>query len=151
MGLTWYAIAVAPLVDEGEPLASKDGQYSNSVWLWEAAEEEGAPFPSGELYICSLYWAFSVMSALKGLPAHESRQCLVRTPYVPTPALERSYTLVVFLFGAMMYASIFGNVSQVTSLSPYISLYLPISLHLRQLLAGDLPISLYLPISLHLR
>ena len=55
MGLTWYAIAVAPLVDEGEPLASKDGQYSNSVWLWEAAEEEGAPFPAGELYICSLY------------------------------------------------------------------------------------------------
>ena len=48
---------------------------------------------------------------------------------MPTPALERSYTLVVFLFGAMMYASIFGNVSQVISpylpISPYISLYLP--------------------------
>ena len=131
MGLTWYVIAIAPLVNEGEPLASKHGQYSNSVWLWEAAEEEGAPFPAGELYICSLYWAFSVMSALKGLPAHESRQCFVRTPYVPTPALERSYTLVVFLFGAMMYASIFGNVSQVISLhltiSHYISLYLTIS------------------------
>ena len=34
--------------------------------------------------------AFSVMSALKGLPAHESRQCFVKTPYVPTPDLERS-------------------------------------------------------------
>ena len=113
VGLMWYTIAIAPLVQGGEQLASKDGEYSNSVWLWEAAEEEGAPFPAGDLYICSLYWAFSVMSALKGLPAHESRQCFVKTPYVPTPDLERSYTLVVFLFGAMMYASIFGNVSQV--------------------------------------
>ena len=39
MGLTWYVIAIAPLVNEGEPLASKHGQYSNSVWLWEAAED----------------------------------------------------------------------------------------------------------------
>ena len=113
VGLMWYTIGIAPLVQGGEPLASTNGEYSNSVWLWEAAEEEGAPFPAGDLYICSLYWAFSVMSALKGLPAHESRQCFVKTPYVPTPNLERSYTLVVFLFGAMMYASIFGNVSQV--------------------------------------
>ena len=57
VGLVWYMIAIAPLVRSGEHLASTEGEYSHGVWLWDAAEQEGAPFPAGDLYICSLYWA----------------------------------------------------------------------------------------------
>ena len=63
-------------------------------------------------YICSLYWALSVLTNLKGLPAHESRQCLYHDPLVPTPLRERIYTMTTFIIGATFYSIIYGNIGQ---------------------------------------
>ena len=53
------------------------------------------------------------MSNLKGPPAHESRQCLLVTPWMINPVAERCFTIFVFMSGAVVFASIYGNIAQV--------------------------------------
>ena len=60
-----------------------------------------------------MYWAFSVMTGLKGWAAHENRTCFVSDmPLVTSPLLERIYTILTFIIGAIVYASVFGNVAR---------------------------------------
>jgi hypothetical protein len=40
-----------------------------------------------------LYWALAAMTNLKGLPAHETRQCLVLSTEVLYPLAERMLTM----------------------------------------------------------
>ena len=100
LGLMWYLISIRPLeenldLDEMKP------------WFWTEDVQD-----TSVLYICSLYWALSVMTNLKGLPAHESRQCLWADPaLVPRPFAERTYTIGVFVFGAVCYSIIYGNIT----------------------------------------
>ena len=61
-------------------------------------------------YICALYWALAAMTNLKGLPAHENRQCLELSSEVIYPIAERILTMCAFIFGAMVYAAIYGNI-----------------------------------------
>ena len=74
LGLGWYLLAIRPL----EIDTSFDGTRE---WYWLRTETDG--YVTGVKYICSLYWALSVMTNLKGLPAHETRQCLWHDPEVP--------------------------------------------------------------------
>ena len=52
------------------------------------------------------------MTNLKGLPAHETRECVLRKEDVTDPLFERIYTIVTFLFGAIFYSVIYGNIAQ---------------------------------------
>lgn len=52
------------------------------------------------------------MTNLKGLPAHETRQCVVHSAEVTDPLGERVYTIFTFLFGAIFYSVIYGNIAQ---------------------------------------
>ena len=66
-------------------------------------------------YVCSLYWALSVMTNLKGPPAHETRQCLWHDPlesFVVNPLSERVYTILVFILGCVLFSCIYGNINQ---------------------------------------
>ena len=66
-------------------------------------------------YICSLYWALTVMTNLKGPQAHETRQCLVHNPqgtFVLNPLAERIFAIVVFVIGALLFSCIYGNINQ---------------------------------------
>lgn len=60
-------------------------------------------------YVCSLYWALSVMTNLKGPPAHETRQCLWHEPevsFMVNPLGERVYTIFVFMVGCVLFSCI---------------------------------------------
>jgi hypothetical protein len=50
------------------------------------------------------------MTNLKGLPAHESRECFHANPVVLNPLLERWLTICFFIVGAVFYSSIYGNI-----------------------------------------
>ena len=66
-------------------------------------------------YVCSLYWALSVMTNLKGPPAHETRQCLWHQPFesfMVHPLAERVYTIFVFIIGCVLFSCIYGNINQ---------------------------------------
>ncbi len=79
---------------------------------------DACPRPSltrAHRYVCSLYWALSIMTNLKGINAHESRQCLWRDPLVPLPLQERLYAIAAFLLGATFYSIIYGNIGQFVS------------------------------------
>ena len=89
----WYAIAIAPLV-------SSPSVNAMQPWLWrEGYGDSESAYDSATLYVCSLYWALSVMTNLKGINAHESRQCFWADPLVTHPLEERVWTIGVFLFG----------------------------------------------------
>ena len=90
--LLWYAVAIKPL-----ERASLDSL--GHEWYW--SEGDGA---IGVRYVCCLYWALSVMTSLKGLPAHESRQCLYVEVTTVRPIAERVLTICVFMFGSVMYS-----------------------------------------------
>ena len=55
------------------------------------------------------------MTNLKGLPAHESRQCFWDSDAVINPLPERIYTIFVFIFGAIFFMSIYGNIGQLVA------------------------------------
>ena len=114
MGLLWYVLAVVPLEEASAadpsflgPLAP-DGKPS--VWVWINATDGNRNV--GVRYTCSLYWALTVMTTLKSLEAHESRQCLASNPFVIDPVPERTYTILVFIVGAIAYSTIYGNIHQ---------------------------------------
>ena len=56
---------------------------------------------------CALYWALTVMTNLKGVGTHETggRMCLVSSPE-PRILVERWYTILVFICGAVFYSII---------------------------------------------
>ena len=107
LGLIWYVIAVRPL--------EADEQYDSlEPWLWTLEESKSAYFVALR-YVCSLHWALSVMTNLKGLPAHETRQCLWHEPnvsFVLNPLAERVFSIMVFIIGAMLFSYICGNINQ---------------------------------------
>lgn len=99
LALGWYVIAIAPLAAQPLPpsLQPPDG------WWWElpaGASADERAYAWGVRYVCSVYWALSVMTSLKTSSAHESRHCLARQPLVTAPLQERSYTVMVFLVGS---------------------------------------------------
>ena len=103
-GLVWYLIAVRPLeIDE-----SFDGAQQ---WFWLQPAPFSAAYVVGVRYVCSLYWALGVMTNLKGLPAHETRQCLWHDPLVTNPLAERVFTIFVFIIGACFFSAIYGNIA----------------------------------------
>ena len=80
-----YRIAIYPLMeDTTNPARIARHSELNRPWLWI---DEG-PYDTATLYVCSVYWALSVMTNLKGINAHESRRCLYRDPLVPAPLRE---------------------------------------------------------------
>ena len=70
-GCAYFAVAISPVYNRNDAMGDDD-------WVWLDDSEEDTRV----LYICSLYWAMSVMTNLKGLPAHESRQCFINNPHV---------------------------------------------------------------------
>ena len=114
LGLIWYIIAIRPLESDPSFDTLKDWHWLNTST--SSFDDDGAPFNTGysvgTRYICSLYWALAVLTNLKGLPAHESRQCLWRDELVTNPLVERTYTIGVFIFGAVFYSCIYGNIAQ---------------------------------------
>ena len=87
LGLLWFAIAVKPL----ERATVND---TSVVWLWNEASVPYDPaYAQGTLYVCSLYWALSVMTNLKGPPAHESREW-----YVPSSDSTRACVVLAPCF-----------------------------------------------------
>jgi hypothetical protein len=93
LGCCWYALVVWPLQDAPQVQLLHP-------WLWHDA----TTYDTAALYVCSLYWALSVMTNLKGPPAHESRMCLHEQPLVLVPLRERTYTIFVFVLGATFFS-----------------------------------------------
>ena len=91
---------------------SAAGASGDWYWLLAAADDEEGETYVGVQYICSLYWALSVMTGIKGLPAHEDRRCFEVSPLNPNPVGERLLTIGVFLLGAFVYAAFYGNIGQ---------------------------------------
>jgi len=89
LGLLWYAIAIAPI--EASSLQSPTGE-----WLWDIP----STYNVATRYVCSLYWALAVMTALKGIDSHETRQCLWTDELIMRPLEERLFTIFTFIFGA---------------------------------------------------
>ena len=110
LGLIWYVIAIRPIED--------DATYDSlEPWLWTVEESQSAYFVALR-YVCSLHWALSVMTNLKGINAHETRQCLFFEPsvsFVLRPLAERIFSIVVFIIGAMLFSCIYGNINQFIS------------------------------------
>ena len=106
LGLVWYVIAIRPIeADEAFDAARP--------WLWTL--EEDTVYFVALRYVCSLYWALSVMTNLKGPPAHETRQCLWHEPehsFMVNPLAERVYTIFVFIVGCVLFSCIYGNINQ---------------------------------------
>lgn len=100
LGLVWYALAIRPI--EASPAFD-----SLRPWLWTL--EEDSNYFVALRYVCSLYWALSVMTNLKGPPAHETRQCLWHEPetsFMVNPLGERVYTIFVFIIGCVLFSCI---------------------------------------------
>jgi len=96
LGVSWAAIAIPPLKDVVGP-----------EWVWLDGDATVME------YICSLYWALTVMTNLKGVGTHENRDCLTVSDSTPRPYVERPFAMACFLIGAMVYASIYGSLSQI--------------------------------------
>ena len=107
LGLGWYMIAVRPLEAE---LAFDDAH--SWLWLDPPPHNFSVGYVTAVRYTCSVYWALSVMSNLKGHPAHETRQCLWHDPLVVDPLAERIYTILTFILGASFFSFIYGNIAQ---------------------------------------
>ena len=86
LGLGWYLIAIRPL--ETDP-AFDDARD----WIWRDAYKStyDEAHAAAIRYVCALYWALGVMTNLKGIAAHETRQCVYHDPIVVEPLLERIY------------------------------------------------------------
>jgi CRP-like cAMP-binding protein len=104
-----YVIAIRPL--EANQTLSDDGQE----WFWLRPSGFSAAYVTAVRYTCSLYWALSVMSNLKGHATHETRQCLWHEPLIVDPLGERVYTIAAFLLGASFFSFIYGNIAQFVS------------------------------------
>ena len=57
LGLLWYTIAIKPLEESDTPPPSGE-------WMWD--EDGDSAYRVATRYVCSLYWALSVMTSLKG-------------------------------------------------------------------------------------
>ena len=101
-GLMWYLVAIRPL--EIEPAFDDDRD-----WFWLEQHNVSASYILGVRYVCSLYWALSVMTNLKGVGAHETRQCLYQDPHVVNPLEERALTIAVFVFLAFLRTFTFSR------------------------------------------
>lgn len=100
LGLVWYAIAI-------RPIEMSEAYDKLRPWVWTI--DDGGVYFVALRYVCSLYWALSVMTNLKGPPAHETRQCLWHDPmssYVLNPLSERVYTIFVFAVGCVLFSCI---------------------------------------------
>jgi hypothetical protein len=100
-GLLWYTIAIKPIESSDE--------LAPTAWLWD----EPSTYNVATRYICALYWALAVMTSLKGIGSHETRQCLWIDPLIIRPLEERIFTIFTFVFGATFYSIIYGNIGQV--------------------------------------
>ena len=109
LGLVWYEISI-------KPLESKLEIQHLHAWHWNEVNNTG--YAVAVRYTCSLYWSLSIMTNLKGLPAHESRQCLHEDALVTNPLLERIYAICVFVVGAVCFSVIYGNIAQCVSVPP---------------------------------
>ena len=101
--MLWYTIAIKPLEHDDEPPPQGE-------WLWHVKGRSA--YNVATRYVCALYWALSVMTALKGINSHETRQCLWTDPLIERPLEERIFTIFTFIFGATFYSIIYGNIGQ---------------------------------------
>eukprot|EP00966_Prymnesium_polylepis_P042735 993052-Prymnesium_polylepis.2 len=99
LGLGWYAIAIKPLESE-----EYDGV---TMWWWHDPVQRYGPRNVWARQVCSLYWALTVMTNLKGTNTHETgaRNCLISSD-TSRLVLERWYTIFVFISGAVFYSII---------------------------------------------
>ena len=81
--MLWYNIAIKPLMAPDAYLNDE-----THAWLWGAHSAYDEAYSVATMYVCSVYWALSVMTNLKGLPAHESRECFHAKPYVENPLVD---------------------------------------------------------------
>lgn len=98
LGLGWYAIAIKPL--EQEP-------FDGTMWWWLEPDQRHGIRNVWARQNCALYWALTVMTNLKGVGTHETggRMCLVSSPEARI-LVERWYTILVFICGAVFYSII---------------------------------------------
>ena len=135
LGLLWHYIAISP-IERVSRIADPwndtmfDPTYmydeDGKAWLWNLQDEARAHALNGTViaggssemyflmtrYICSLYWSLNVMTSLKGIENHETRQCYAESFSVLNPLGERIYTIFVFIMGAIFYSVIYGTIGQ---------------------------------------
>jgi hypothetical protein len=105
LGMLWYNVAIKPLMAEDRFLND-----TTHDWMWGPHSPYDQTYSVATMYVCSVYWALSVMTNLKGLPAHESRECFHAKTYVIDPLVERIFTIFVFIVGAVFYSIFYGNI-----------------------------------------
>ena len=112
-GLLWYYLNIRPL----DELSYIDGNFTNGpltedgnpgIWVWQQPGSRNVAIR----YTCSLYWALTVMTNLKGVTTHEARQCLWHDPLIAQPLVERVFTILTFIVGAVFFSVIYGNIAQ---------------------------------------
>ena len=72
LGLIWYCIAIRPIEDSEVFDLLKP-------WIWNSSTNNDSYFVA-QRYVCSLYWALSAMTNLKGPPAHGMRLNMCQAP-----------------------------------------------------------------------
>lgn len=77
-GLMWYAVTIYPLERSLSAYGPNGEPPLGFEWWWL---EPDTTYSVSVRYVCSLYWALSVMTSLKSNSAHESRQCLYHTDH----------------------------------------------------------------------
>ena len=142
LGLIWHYLAITPLERVSriglmnssssvyDELEAYDPTYAHDefgrAWLWNLQDIARAQVLNGTSvadgrtdmyflmtrYICSLYWSLNVMTSLKGLENHETRECFVENYGILNPLTERLYTILVFTMGAIFYSVIYGTIGQ---------------------------------------
>ena len=126
LGLLWYAAII-------KPMEQKESLQELQPWIWlddrrnatyddfglELFPARGASYTIGVRYVCALYWALSVMTNLKSISAHESRQCFAERAEILDPLGERIYTIAVFIIGATCFSVIYGQVSTMLLSPPH--------------------------------
>ena len=141
LGLLWHYLAITPLerVSRIGLVNSSSSMYEDAVydstyahdefgreWLWNLQDIARAQVLNGTnvvggrdemyflwtRYLCSLYWSLNVMTSLKGLENHETRECFVENYGIFNPLVERLYTIFVFVMGAIFYSVIYGTIGQ---------------------------------------
>ncbi|KAL1507442.1 hypothetical protein AB1Y20_008280 [Prymnesium parvum] len=97
-GLAFTSLAIRPLIRSGD---------TSYPWWWLSGQPEQFV---GHLYVCGVYWALTVMTNLKPLSGTEARNCYYATPLTQRPIEERVFTICVFLVGALVFSTIYGNI-----------------------------------------
>ena len=113
-GLLYHVVSIVPFIENELNLSrSAPPPIDQKRWIFLPGNEALIPDGSSTFlneYVCALYWALAAMTAIKGFGSHETRECFEINSEILSPVGERLLTIACFIFGAMVYASIYGNI-----------------------------------------